>query len=75
MNGSKKSNSINEGVWQVNVVANETIWVIGREDIKIIRHVNSRQLLGILRNVIYIHDLARTSCLSGQPPSWDYISH
>lgn len=52
-------NSIDEGVWQVIVVDNETVWVRSRGDIKIIRYVNGRQLLGILRNVIYIQNLAR----------------
>ena len=52
-------NSIDEGVWPVIVADNKTIRVKGRGDINIIKHVNGRQLTGILCNVIYIPDLAR----------------
>ena len=52
-------NLIDEGFWLVIVTDNKIIWVKGRGDIKIIRHINGRQLPGILRNVIYILDLAR----------------
>ena len=51
--------SIDDGVWPVVVAENKTIWVKGRGDIKIIRHVNGCQLPGILRNVIYEPDLTR----------------
>ena len=52
-------NSIDEGVWLVIVADNKTIWFKGRGVIKIIRHVNGHQLTSILRNVMYIPDLAR----------------
>ena len=51
--------SIDDGVWPVLVADNKKVWVKGQGDIKIIRHVNGRKLPGILRNVIYIPELAR----------------
>ena len=58
-------NSIDEGVWPIMVADNKTIWVKGRGDTKIIRHVNGHQLLGFIRNVIYIPDLARNLLFVG----------
>lgn len=66
-------NSIDEGVWPVIVADNKTIWVKGRGDIKIIRHVNGRQLTGTLLNVIYIPDLARNLLSVGTVSDAGYI--
>lgn len=51
--------SIDHGRWPVTVADNHNIWVRGRGDILIDRHINGVYVQGVLKNVIYIPEIGR----------------